>query len=57
MRDKDVKKRDREILAELSAEWDRRLGAVKGPKFRERVEEIMKANGRAKRRGKAGPTY
>jgi hypothetical protein len=57
MADKDTKERDREMLAELSAEWDRRLASVKGAEFRKRVEEIMKANGRTKRRSKAGTTY
>jgi prevent-host-death family protein len=44
-------------LAELSAEFDRRLAALQTPETRRRVEAVMAARGRTKRRPKAGVSY
>jgi hypothetical protein len=57
MRDKEVEERRLKSLAELSAEWDRRLAPLKDPKAGERVDAMMDAQGRTKRRPKAGETY
>ena len=53
----DAKVRQQATLAELSAEFDRRLAALKSPETRGRVEAVMAARGRAKRRPKAGPSF
>ena len=58
MQDKDAEERYRKALAEVSAEWDRRLAPLKNdPKFREKVDAMMDANGRTKRRPIAGKSY
>lgn len=44
-------------LAELSAEFDRRLASFKTEGIRDRVESVMSARGHIKRRPKAGATY
>lgn len=41
-------------LAELSAEFDRRLAVLQSPDARGRVDAIMDARGKTKRRPKAG---
>jgi hypothetical protein len=41
----------------LSAEFDRRLASFKDPGIRDRVEAVTAANGRAKRRSKAGDSF
>jgi hypothetical protein len=46
------------IIEELNAEWDRRLAWLRQPDAREKLLEIMKAQGRTKGpRPKAGPTF
>jgi len=44
-------------LAELSADFDRRLASFEADGIRDRVENVISARGRIKRRGKAGATY
>jgi PHD/YefM family antitoxin component YafN of YafNO toxin-antitoxin module len=44
-------------LAELSADFDRRLASFNTEGIRERVESVMSARGRIKRPAKAGDTY
>lgn len=44
-------------LAELSADFDRRLASFKTDGIRDRVENVMSARGRIKRPAKAGATY
>lgn len=44
-------------LAELSADFDRRLASFKTEGIRDRVESVMSARGRIKRPPKAGTTY
>lgn len=44
-------------LAELSADFDRRLASFKTEGIRDRVESVMSARGRIKRPPKAGDTY
>lgn len=58
MQDKDAEKRFRKAVAEVSAEWDRRLAPLKNdPKFGEKVDAMMDADGRTKRRPIAGKSY
>ena len=57
MRDKEAEERRLKSLAELSAEWERRLAPLQDPKAGERVDAMMDAQGRIKRRPKAGETY
>jgi prevent-host-death family protein len=45
------------VLAELSAEFDRRLARLKHPDAGDRVDAIMNARGRSKRRPKAGSSF
>jgi prevent-host-death family protein len=52
-----AKERHHAALAELSAEFDRRLAALKSPETRNRVEAVMKARGRTKVRPKAGVSF
>jgi PHD/YefM family antitoxin component YafN of YafNO toxin-antitoxin module len=44
-------------LAALSAEFDRRLAALGTEGIRNRVERVMSARGRARRRPKAGTSF
>ena len=53
----DAKARQQATLTDLSAEFDRRLAALKSPETRGRVEAVMAARGRAKRRAKAGASF
>ena len=53
----DVKARQQATLAELSAEFDGRLAALKSPETRGRVEAVIAARGRSKRRPKAGISF
>ena len=53
----DAKTRQQATLAELTAEFDRRLAGLKSPETRGRVESVMAARGRAKRRPKAGVSF
>ena len=53
----DAKARQQATLAELSTEFDRRLAALKSPETRGRVEAVIAARGRAKRRPKAGASF
>lgn len=46
--------RQQALLAELTAEFDRRLAALQGPEARKRVDAMMDARGKTKRRPKAG---
>lgn len=58
MSDKDTEERYRKALAEVSAEWDRRLAPLKNdPRFADKVDAMMDAQGRTKRRPIAGKTY
>jgi len=41
-------------LAELTAEFDRRLASVRDPDARKRIDAAMDARGKTKRRPKAG---
>jgi hypothetical protein len=42
---------------ELQAEWDQRLACLNEPGASERVDAVMDARGRMKKRPIAGPTY
>lgn len=53
----DAGERRQAVLAELSAEFDRRLAALKSPETRGRAEAVMAARGRSKRRPKAGASF
>jgi prevent-host-death family protein len=53
----EAKARHQAALAELSAEFDRRLAALKGAETRSRVEAVMSARGRTKVRPKAGASF
>ena len=53
----DANERRQAALAELAAEFDRRLAALKSPETRSRVEAVMAARGRTKRRPKAGVSF
>lgn len=53
----DARERHRATLAELSAEFDRRLATLKSPGTRGRVEAVMAARGRSRRRPKAGVSF
>jgi PHD/YefM family antitoxin component YafN of YafNO toxin-antitoxin module len=44
-------------LEELSAEFDRRLASLKSPDARDRIDAVMNARGRSKRRPKAGESF
>ena len=44
----------REALAELTAEFDRRLAALQDPEAGKRIDAMMDARGKTKRRPKAG---
>jgi hypothetical protein len=43
--------------AEVDAEFDRYLAPLRAPDVRQRVEAVMAARGRGKRRPKAGLTF
>ena len=45
------------VLAELSAEFDRRLAVLNAPGAHERIDAVFAARGRTKVRPKAGPTF
>jgi len=49
--------RQQEALAELTAEFDRRLAALKAPDARDWVEAAMASRGRVTPRPKAGPSF
>ena len=53
----DAKARQQATLAELSAEFDRRLAALKSRESCGRVESAIAARGRTKRRPKAGGSF
>lgn len=53
----EVQARSEAGLAELSADFDRRLASFKTEGIRDRVESVMSARGRIKRRPKAGATF
>jgi prevent-host-death family protein len=53
----EAKGRHQVALAELSAQFDHRLAALKSPETRGRVEAVMAARGRAKRRPKSGASF
>lgn len=58
MGDKNAEERHRKAVAEVPAEWDRKLAAMRNdPKLGEKINAIMDAWGRTKRRPKAGKTY
>jgi hypothetical protein len=44
-------------LEELAAEWDRRLAVLNQPGSHERLEAVMAAEGRLKRRPRAGSSF
>jgi rRNA processing protein Krr1/Pno1 len=52
-----AKARNKVALAELSADFDKRLAALKTPEARDRIEAVMAAKGRLKRRPKAGASF
>jgi len=52
-----AKVRQQAVLAELTAEFDRRLAALKSPETRRRVEAVMASRGRGKPRPKAGESF
>ena len=47
-------KRRQALLAELSAEWDRKLECLNQPGAHARVDAMFEASGRTKKRSKAG---
>lgn len=51
------KKARKKALAELSAEWDRRLAVLNEAGASERVDAMMDAQGRTKKRPKAGEAF
>jgi hypothetical protein len=53
----DAKERRRAALAELSAEFDRRLATLRSAETRSRVDAVMASRGRSKRRPKAGVSF
>lgn len=58
MQDKDGEERFRKAVAEVSAEWDRKLAPMRNdPKFGEKVDAMMDADGRIKRRPIAGESF
>lgn len=58
MQDKDAEEHRRKALAEVSAKWDRKLATMRDdPKLGEKIDAIMDARGRTKRRRKADETY
>jgi prevent-host-death family protein len=52
-----IKVRDEEALAELTAEFDRHLVALKAPGARKQIEAAMASRGRVTRRPKAGTSF
>jgi len=52
-----AKKRHQATLAELSAEFDRRLAVLNAPDARARIEATLASRGRGIPRSKAGPSY
>lgn len=51
-------RRDRQsALAELQAEWDRRLASLQAPDTATRVDAAFAAKGKIKNRSKAGPSF
>ena len=53
----DIDTRRQAALADLAAEFDRHLAALKAPDARKRGEAAMAARGRATRRPKAGASF
>ena len=53
----DIDARRRTALADLAAEFDRHLAALKAPDARQRVEAAMETRGRATPRPKAGASF
>ena len=53
----DDEKRRQSVLEELSAEFARRLAALRAPDARARFDAVMAAKGRAKNRSKAGDSF
>lgn len=53
----DIEARRRAALADLAAEFDRHLAALKAPDARQRLEAAMTARGRATPRPKAGSSF
>lgn len=52
-----AEQRRQAALAELSAEFDRRLAALNNPETRSHAEAVIEARGRTKRRPKAGVSF
>jgi hypothetical protein len=52
-----AERRRQAALTELSAEFDRRLATLKSSETRDRIEAVMGARGRTKRRPKAGASF
>ena len=53
----DIDARRRSVLADLAAEFDRHLAALKAPDARRRVEAAITTRGRATPRPKAGASF
>lgn len=51
------KKAYKKAVAEVSAEWDKRLAVLNEPGAAERVDAMMDKQGRSAKRPKAGETF
>ena len=51
------KKAYKKAVAEVSAEWDKRLAVLNEPSAAGRVDAMMDAQARSKKRPKAGETF
>jgi prevent-host-death family protein len=52
-----AKERDKAALAELEADFDRRLAVLSAPDVRQRIDRVFAARGRVFPRPKAGTSY
>jgi hypothetical protein len=52
-----VRAREKEELAQFSAEFNKRLASFQDEDFRNKVDEVFAAEGHIRSRPKAGPTY
>ena len=52
-----VERRHQAVLGELTAEFERRLAALKAPDAKSRLEDALASKGRVKPRPKAGTSY
>lgn len=51
------KKRRQAVIEELREQWDRKLAVLNEPGAAEKIDAIMNACGKTKRRPKAGESY